>query len=241
MEAMHEGDLCIRVWRASVRRLLPLIWGINAFLLVTNLALAAGWRPPVNTIAHQLNMDNEICLAAWYASSLLLLVAGAAALQAGLSGQVRGSARRSRPGWWMVTGIALFLSADETATIHETIGNSYIKYVNATFLGAHVTWTELLAPFILGAALFLGIFLWRELRSTPRARAIFGVALGCWLGAVALETLAAVLGAMPVLGIFEPAVEETLENVGTTLMLTALLELGFRRSVKPLGQDRTAA
>ncbi|MBI3947063.1 MAG: hypothetical protein HY321_14150 [Armatimonadetes bacterium] len=229
MEALSEGDLRIRAPQAAVRRLLAAAWGINAFLLVINLALAAGWRPRIHTIAVQLNMDNEVCVAAWYSSFLLMLVGAAAALQLIVRGRGGEMPRASRIGWLMVAGLALFLSADEVSVIHETIGGSFATHVGGTLFGMRVVWTEVMAPFILGAALFLALFLWRELRGTPGARALVWVALGCWLGAVAMESATYLLRGMPIIGVFEPAVEETLENVGTTLLLTGFLQHALSR------------
>ncbi len=73
------GDgIAALITRGQARRFLGALWAANAFFFIYNLLLAAGWKGGMNTFAKQLNLDNEACVASWYQSMLLFLLALAA-------------------------------------------------------------------------------------------------------------------------------------------------------------------
>lgn len=233
--APNAEILGIRLSRGGFRRLIGAFWGINAALFLVNIALTVGWQPPLRTIAVQLDLNNEMSLATWYSSALLLLL-GLGALACIPTGY-QSKTRWSSLGWRVFAGLAILLSLSEVAGLHETAISSFEKYGADGFLKEHASWTLLFAPFILAAVVFMVTLFRREYASLPGAGRLVLVGVACWVGTVVLETLEyGFLYGSPVLAAvraFEPTVEETLELAGATLILTGVLHLARWRSRRP--------
>ena len=162
-------------------------------------------------------MDYESNAPTWF-SSAILLVAGLVALAIG---------SRSRAGrWhWMAMGfIAIFLSFDESAQLHEMISVALrsVLAVGPGFSWAIVALVSAL-PILLGVALF-----YRFIRSLPRQTALGLMAAGAVYvsGVVGVDTIAALVHAQEggrLLQTTLNTVEELLEMAGIILLIHVLL------------------
>lgn len=215
------------------------LWGINAFFLVTNVAMAAGWHPPLNTIARLLDMDKPGSLGKWWLSAQLIVVSLGAVLLAGRG--AGGGSRIVRWGWPCLALVTLIMSADSVARMRQDIEGAVRNLLPAgKLMGMELNWTEVFAPAILGFALFLVVFARRVLGDHRHSRnlALWGVAL--WAASIVLEVIeCSILYGKPVahgIRAFEPAIEQTCQVAGTTLLVMALMELGFAGTARQPGK-----
>ncbi|MCT2593151.1 hypothetical protein LHJ74_25145 [Streptomyces sp. N2-109] len=106
--------------RPPARRVLWFAAGATAALLVADLATRAYNRyDPIPGIRRFVNVDVEANLPTWWNSTLLLAVAGVALTAALLS---RRGARPGRLSWLGLAAATALLSIDETASLHERLG-----------------------------------------------------------------------------------------------------------------------
>jgi len=208
------------------------MWGINLFFLATNLAMAAGWHPPLNTIARLLDLDRPGSLGKWWLSAQLLFLSVAALLVMGTRRGTRGACRMDRLGFPVFALITMLMSAETIARMKQDVEGVVRHLLPGGHLWGHtLNWTEVFAPLIVTCAVFFVAFARRVLAGVPYARklALWGVA--AWTLSIVLEALeCSVFYGRPVathLRAFEPTVEQMLEVGGTTLLLMALVELGF--------------
>ncbi|MFF9900045.1 hypothetical protein [Streptomyces longispororuber] len=104
------------------RRVLRLAAGATAALLVTDLATRVyNHYDAIPGVRRFVNVDLEANLATWWNSTLLLAVAGMALIAALLSGR---DARPGRLSWLGLAGAVALLSVDETASLHERLGEA---------------------------------------------------------------------------------------------------------------------
>lgn len=202
-----------------------LVWVASAVIIIAGAAreLAAHWSgtPSSSYGLKILRLDAENTLPVWYSSTQLTVCAlllFLLALQAGAAGS------KQRPGWLLLAFGFLYLSMDETASLHEIL----IDKLKAVF---HTTgvftfgWVLVAIPAVILVVLLLSRFILR----LPRPTQPLFVASGAIyvLGSVGLEMFGAPI--FEAQGIDAPAyvasvvAEETLEIVGITLFLTSLL------------------
>lgn len=218
-------DLPERSAEFSIR---PGCAGLGLVLLASTLTLvsySARWWVPLVDPGNRLRLgalfdtNGEQNFASWYSSSLLLVCA---LLLAGI-----GFARRARHApyarhWLLLGAIFAVLSLDETATIHEIVGDA----VGNKLVGAIPTaWT---APGALFAGV-VGVVYRRFLLSLPPATRVLLLVSGAVyvLGAVGMETMGLLYiiefgkraGALPLIR----HLEEFLEMLGLTLFVYSLL------------------
>jgi len=223
-KSLHGVQVLVGVSRSQLRWLFAAIWAANVGLLASNFLFAAGWAPHPSVV-NQLNMDEETAFGAWYPSALLILLALSAALHYLMDRHAKHEPPSASAGWLHLAGIALIISADEVCGVHEYTDRYYSNEVSTQFLGIGVSWTLLFLPLILLSAMALARLAIHSLKRTPVARTLALAGLCCWLGAVGLEMAQwAFLDGepLPVIGAYEPALEEGLELVGTTLLLHAV-------------------
>ena len=163
--------------------------------------------------------NGEQNFASWYSSSLLLV---RVLLLAGI-GFARRARRAPYAGHWLLLGVIFaVLSLDETATIHEIVGDA----VGNKLVGAiPYAWTM---PVALFAALVGLAYLRFLLSLPPRTRVLLLVSGAIYvLGAVGMETVGLLYivefgkhaGALPLI----KHLEEFLEMLGLTLFIYSLL------------------
>ncbi|NLC57281.1 MAG: hypothetical protein GX774_10625 [Armatimonadetes bacterium] len=233
------------VSRQQLRRFWIGLWAGNAFFLLTNLLLAAGWQPPLNTIARQLNLDTPASLGKWWLSAQLLLLS-VVALYLYAAGQARTTGRLHRYGWPLFVALTSLMSADTVARMRQDVEGAFREALRSgQVAGVQVNWTYLFSPFILAAAVFLVRFAHRALGETPGARSLALAGIAAWAASIVLEVIECSLLFGKSVGLavraYEPTVEQMLEVGGTTLLLMAFVELGFRRPAGDLAPDASAA
>ena len=208
-----------------------LIWCASAAIIAGGvirelLAFASG-MPSQDFSLKLLRLDDEATIPTWYSSMQLLLCSVLLFLEAW-----HAIAARSKQ-WmgWLVLAIGfMFMSVDEIATIHETIGSKLKDALHTTGFFAF-GWVLVALPVLVIVAVLLARFI---VRLPGASRALFLASGAVYvLGAVGLEMLGG-----PVFeagGVNAPqyvaivVLEETLEIVGVSLFLTALLLLHAHR------------
>ncbi|MBI3947062.1 MAG: hypothetical protein HY321_14145 [Armatimonadetes bacterium] len=233
--AADDATLWGCLTRHQARCFLGAIWAANAFLSLANFLMAAGQTLPYGILNHQLNMSDEVCLGSWYPSILLFLL-GLAALRHFVSERNPGGAEDPfvRYGWLALAALAALLSADEVANLHEGLRRFVHVVVRGRAVELNAIWSLLLSPVVAAVALFLWVFCLRALRDSPRARRLALGGLAAWIVAIAAEIgwrTIMYASAVPGKALLAP-LEESAELFGTTLLLMALVELGFCRSAK---------
>jgi len=180
------------------------------------------------------NMDGEATLPAWFSSTLMLV---ASALLAIIAAGKQHSGDRFRSGWWILAAGFLYMSADESASIHEMFNRAGHALPIATDGLLNAPWVV----FGMAAALVVGIGYLRFLAHLPpTTRWGFVVACACFLGgALGVEMLSAALGGahcleaqpsgweqrgdFPAEYMWYVVAEEGLEMLGVILFIDALL------------------
>jgi hypothetical protein len=160
------------------------------------------------------NLDRELTLASWYASSKLLLVA-----LAFFFCSHRPSAASSRSLFLIFAGGFVFLSADEAASIHEGIAEQF------QYEGWFVIYGAI--GLVLGAVLLPK--LWRLWQHYRWPSLLFVVGFGLMVvGAVAIEELRQeFLARGSTWETLQVALEEGLELTGASLILFAALRFFY--------------
>ena len=148
-----------------------------------------------------INLDEECNLTAWYSSMKLMgLCVLCLMIYRGERSTPRAEERRYRLTWlWLlVAAVFLFLSADETASMHERLAR-FIMQESAVGLDIRETvldgdamkdsfaWVLLLSPFILGVTCFFAFFFYQRLKPYPDSFIPALAALGLFLMAIGLE------------------------------------------------------
>ena len=167
--------------------------------------------------AHLFDLDAEATLPAWYQTAMLL--ASAALLwMIGASRPATGGFRRH---WKFLAWVFVYISADENAGLHETIG-FWISEHSGDSMGVYA-W---LIPG-LAFVIFIGLVSWRFLKSLPPpVRTGMMIAAAVYVaGAAGVELLEAPMD--PLVGTLPfsimVVIEETLEMAGLVMFIHALL------------------
>jgi hypothetical protein len=220
---------------------------IIAFLLAADLAgQIATYRfghPSVMGLVTLFDLDSETNIPSWYSSSALLVCAVVLALIAAVRRQQKD---RFATHWTVLALGFVYLSADESAGIHEVIGPMFAsvgrwltRHVDQHFayLGAYPVYTWILPASV--AVLAVGLWYLKFLLALPRRYGIlFFLGAVIFLGgSMGME----VVGARHVLyyGQHDPtyggfvALEETMEMSGIALFLVSLLSYA-RAEVGPI-------
>jgi len=215
---------------ATPTRILTVLLALDCVLITLHVATRA---TPL------FDLDAEANVPTWVSSAKLLIIAGLALFN--WDGERRDPALRHR---WLWLGVALLFTAmslDETASLHERAARALVAHgparnLRATLLGGDsakdsFAWVVLFAPLALAAIFFLVGFAWTR-RQRLRRVAPFGLAgLACYVGAMVLEPAAVYFS--PAMATWDAVarrryqrfstIEETLEIVGTTLLVFTVL------------------
>lgn len=168
-----------------------------------------------------LRLDAENTLPVWYSSTQLIACALLLFLQAL---QARAERSKQQAGWLLLAFGFIYLSMDETASIHEILIDKLklVFYTGGVFTFG---WVLVAIPAVIVVLLMLSRFILRLPRGT---RILFLVSGTIYVfGAVGLEMMGAPI--FEARGVDAPdyvavvVTEETLEIVGISLFLTALL------------------
>jgi hypothetical protein len=176
-------------------------------------------------VRFQFDLKNERNIATWYSSGLLLM-AGLAALLNIKAVVASGWQKRAlRAGWALVAAVCIWLSADETAMIHETLA-PLIKFTSQDAkvrVGAG-DWIPILLPFIIITAAGMGLFFWLVHSENKRFALLALAGVVCWVGAIWAEAIEAQILKLDIPRGVEGLVEEGLEIIGTSLLLFAFVD-----------------
>ncbi len=195
--------------------------GIAVTILVTGLG-----HDHLMGLAPVFDLNGERNLPTWFSSALLL---SAAAL---LVAAACGSHRRVRGHWLQLAAVFLYLSLDESASLHEMTNAPLRAMLGASPL-FYFPWVAL------GLTLAAGVAVSQRalLRQLPRSTRWLFVSAGAIyvLGAAGMELLAAPLYAASGKGTLAHGglviVEEMLEMIGVAIFLLALLD--YVRTFQP--------
>ncbi|HWR54229.1 MAG TPA: hypothetical protein VN428_24190 [Bryobacteraceae bacterium] len=179
-----------------------------------------------NRFAQVFDLKREGNVAVWYSSVLLLLAAAHAFAITGSPHAAR-NGRLFRPAWTVIGLAFLWLSMDETASIHEQSGMLFTKLFGRipglTDASGHGVFAWLLI-WLPGIVLFVAAMLaitraWLSFH--PPSRRLALAAVGCWIGVLFSETMQARLLRVGNARSIEGVIEEGLEIVGTMLFLVS--------------------
>ena len=207
--------------RISIRRVTVTLAVIAALLAVAGFVtqFRAPGETELGTWAHVFDLDEEGTLPAWF-QTVLLLASGALLWKIGSSCEP--GDRFSRH-WKFLAGVFVYISADENASLHETMGFWISEHFGLEHsLGVYV-W---LIP-ALALVVALGIASWKFLRHLPpRIRTTMVIAAVVYVaGAAGMEIVEAIFDRWA--GSFSfsllTIVEETLEMAGLVIFVHALL------------------
>lgn len=179
-------------------------------------------HPMAYRLVDRFHLDAEGTAAVWFSSLLLLLCGATAALIASRL------SRRSEKGawrWWVIAGLFLVMSADETASFHELAG-ALVKDTHELTGYFSYGWVVVAIPVVAGGFAVLGPVLlglpgWIARRLLGAAMLYFGGAVGVeMIGGKLAEEQGVASGAY----FLAVTAEESLELAGLVLGLYTLMK-----------------
>jgi hypothetical protein len=225
---------------------------IEIGLVLADLIINYGRLTSLGMIRRLFNITREDALASWFGVTLTSLVA----LTVWLTYAVvrnRTTSRRRRAGWLILALLFTYMAVDDGTEIHERLGSAYKAIYQPEQLdkvdseGEKVRglknypsypWHLLFVPFFAVGALFMLVFLWREMEDRL-ALAMIGAAILLFAAAVGLDFIEGLVAEHPLnlhsivreaLGMsryqvrhFSKAIEEFSEMFGVTLLWVAFI------------------
>jgi hypothetical protein len=192
----------------------------------------------------KVDLKNESNLATWY-SSIILFIAGCLAF---LNLRVNGYANKLKwlyiCGWSLIGCLLFILSADESAIIHESIASiAYLEKSPATrneiALGAG-DWIPFLMPFIIASVVVLLSFIIFSFFKCKIIMLLGLMGVFCWIGSIVGEGIEGKFINIAMSRPLEGLLEESLEVIGTTLLLIAFAEHYQWRQKSIIQKPKTA-
>ena len=213
-----------------------LLLGIDLFFIIMTapgITLPVGeGMPTVSSVSDfirfQLDLKQEKNLATWY-SSVILLITGLCAL---LNNKTIPSTSKNafiyRTGWILVALLCIGISADETATIHESLAplKNLINKGNQSAqikLGAG-DWLPILLPMIIISAAGMLLFFWLNRKEKRQFLLLTLIGVLCWIGALVFESIEGGFLPVKLSRSLEGVIEEGFEIVGTTFLFIGFVE-----------------
>jgi len=211
-------------------RVLLALLGIDLLLVALHVATSG---------AAVVDLDAEGNIPTWVSSAKLLSIAVLAYLA--WQREREDPSLKYRWLWLGVAGLFAAMSVDETASLHERTARALISHgparnLRATLLAGDAAkdsfaWVVLFAPLALAALFFLAGFGWTRRHRLRRLAGLAVAGLGCYVGAMVLEPAAVYFS--PAMATWDAVVrrryerfstvEETLEIIGTTLLLLTMV------------------
>lgn len=228
---MVSGGFRICLRREDARRLLYLVLACDLLLAAIYLAIRLGPDLPWGPLDNLFDVDREQSIPTWFSSAQLLVVG---LLLLAVVRERLASAAPITAALAILAAVFLFLSLDESASIHEKI-TAYafrreIHWLTAlSFRGNHGVWIAVYAVLTV-AVVALSQRGLRQLWQRARVEMLwlgagFAVFGG---GAVGLEIVSYQLREHARLFVLELAAEELLEMAGVSLILYGVMMLAIR-------------
>lgn len=179
-------------------------------------------------IKAKLDLKQESNLATWYSSIILFITGVFAFLNLRVNPFTAWKKWIYLAGWALIGGLLMILSADESAQIHESIATlafhaSPLETRGQIAIGAG-DWLPFLMPFIVISALGLLSFIVFSFFGRKKIMPIALLGVLCWIGAIVAESTEG-RAISPVMTLaLEGMIEESLEVIGTTLLMIAFSE-----------------
>jgi hypothetical protein len=176
----------------------------------------------------KLDLKNESNLGTWY-SSIILFIAACLAL---FNLQVNTYTRQWKwiylSGWSLAACLLFLLSADESAVLHESIA-SIALLERGPANRAEITlgagdWIPFLLPFMIASVVGLLAFMSFTFYKCNRALLPGLAGVICWIGSIIGEAIEGKFIKLEMSRPLEGLIEESLEIVGTTLLMIAFAE-----------------
>ncbi|MCU0280555.1 MAG: hypothetical protein MUE66_01705 [Acidimicrobiia bacterium] len=193
---------------------------VAALGLVQAAVAAVNLSPLIDhyTVAALVDVNGEANLTAWLSSAVLLVTAAGAGLAA-VADRTAGASQRRWLGWALIAAFFVLLSADETAGLHELIGEEAHRLFDFAALPSLYTWVLVVAPVGMVAAFLMARWFVKAIGAATASGRLAIAAIALWLAVPALEALDPTLGGPAVLSV----IEESLESAGEALMLAGVL------------------
>jgi hypothetical protein len=212
--------------RAIVRTLVAIVATLTFIQLAIVETIRRGGediftRLSLGHLARQFNLEQEGNLTTWYSSTTLLL---SAVLLALLWQRARGEGRRFAANWGVLCVAFVYLSADESASLHEAAAEILVQRVHASGI-FYYAWVILALPLVVLFAVYNFRFL---LSLSSRVRKGFIAAGSLYVGgALGLEMvegqIATSLGTDGMAMQAARTLEEVLELSGIVIFIDSLL------------------
>lgn len=217
--------------KISVKKTILVLCGVVlllgiAHLLVHSLRIYHGWNVAGSyrfALFALFDLGGEVAIPAWYSQTLLF----SAAVLTLLMIKARLFVKRDQKYWAGIAGALLYMSVDEGASIHESLG--YFVRNNIVDVTSGVFYFSWLPIGITLVALFIPIFGRFWLRQNRRVMVLLGLSAAVFIcGAIVMEMLSSYLAGSARQG-FEytvvEAVEECMEMMGVVIFIYMLLDL----------------
>ena len=210
--------MIIKVELENLQSVLILL--ISALITINIVNISYG--EPFWQINRLFGLGKESNFSTWF-SSIMLAIAAFLAYQCSAFISAKNGEKKA---WFLFSIILLTMSCDETAMIHEHLGNRINKYV---FKLGHLSsaWSILLGPIILIALIGFILKLNNYLKDSYRAKILllFGVIFFI-TGAIVLDAITNFFDYNPskILWKIEILIEESFEMIGVLLIIMGLKE-----------------
>jgi len=216
----NQRTIQIDPWKVAVVLLSITVVFILANLS-NNMIQLAGYAPELTRYTDKLDLDGEVNLPTFYSSFLLL----ASALLLGIISWLKERRSRYRGSWIALSAIFFYLAVDESTKLHELLTKPIRDglHTGGIFLYA---WVIVAVPLLI----ILGILLLPFILNLPRkTKRFFLLAAVLYVGgALGFEMISggfiSQFGIDNIFYLFLSTVEETLEIIGLTVFIYALLD-----------------
>lgn len=217
----------------KLSRLFPALIAFELFLVAMH--LAANFSGSIN-LTHYFDLNNELTIASWFSAAQLLMT-GALLI---VIGSYSDRELWPSPTFCRLVGLGfVFLSLDETVSLHESISELTRRYLSTSlspmFNGQYGAWI-----FVYGAlGLILGIAMLRDLAIMWRHHRPYAAVIAMGFAIlVAGGVFVEIAGYYRLFGrpMIQVALEEFLEMLGGTIILMGTIKF-FHRSVRLRATD----
>jgi hypothetical protein len=175
----------------------------------------------LRSFQHLFDMNGEGNVVVWVSATTFAAIA---ALLVGCG--FASAERRERTGWWVIGAGFGLLSLDETAGVHELIGELVSwRIFSVDWLPGGFLWLAVVAPLLVVGALLIVLWFRRHVGWNTLPGQMTFAAMAVWCVVLVAEGLAPTLPGTKWLAILE----EGLEGLGSALMFGAAVHLASSR------------